>query len=199
MPTLLKLIGEWLLRFLPMLRRPVTAPEGVEEVVFPGPRIPPRDLEVRLRGEVVKPEYANEKDISGKWKGGFVTHCNAFTRNVCKWYGWSDFEAEDRDQAGEITWYMRTHPASWKPVDMQEAAMLANQGHLVVAGQEHPKPPPTGHVCIVAPGEMIYSNKWSCLVPIAANVGGDNWYGKGLNYAFGKEPPKMFAYTGVRV
>jgi len=191
----------------PWLRRKAAAPATTAAPVDPlagAPKLDPGDYQIRLRRAVADEKYRDRKDDPTTKKDERATFCNVFTRDVCAWFGWHDFKSEDRDQAGEITRYMTTHPERWRRVLPEVAARCATLGHLVVAGQVR-KPLPTdvpgkwystGHVCIVAPGQPEYSNKWGLLVPICANVGGSNWYGKPLSFAFGKDMPELFLYLG---
>jgi hypothetical protein len=147
-----------------------------------------------------------------------TTYCNYFVRKVASWFGWTEWCHEDDDQASEITRYMAAHPEYWKRLagtfmytdsktkqkyakpgpDYVQAAELATQGHLVIAGWVNPDGKAAGHVCIIAPespSNMLFSNKWGINVPIAVNVGKDNWYGKTLSWAFGEEP-QLFLFNG---
>jgi hypothetical protein len=191
----------------PWLRQKAAAPQPTAAPADPlqgCPRLDAGDYEKRLRHAVADEKYRDRKDDPTTKKDERATFCNVFTRDVCAWFGWKDFEATDRDQAGEITRFMSAHPTRWRLVSPEDAARCATLGHLVVAGQVR-KPQSsdvpgkwysTGHVCIVAPGQSEYSNKWSMLVPVCANVGGSNWYGKPLSFAFGKDQPELFLYLG---
>lgn len=139
--------------------------------------------------------YDNVADDPKTAKNERRTYCNMFTRTVCRWFGWTTFNTSDKDQAGEIHDYMFAHPEHWKKVSFDEAIQLALQGHLIIAAQKEQTPPPTGHVAVVAPEQGMYSNKWKKVVPVVANVGGNNFYGKGLSFAFKNEPP-TFLYLG---
>ena len=92
---------------------------------------------------------------------------------------------------------MRNHPSVFRPLTIVEAREYAVAGHLVIAGDDLAQGTATGHVAIVAPErQMVRSGKWRCNVPLVANVGKSNWYGKGLNWAFGRQPD-LFLFTGV--
>jgi hypothetical protein len=151
---------------------------------------------------------------------GRKTFCNFFVRSVLKnIYGWTGFETQSTDQAGEMTDYMNAHPQTWKKLDgtfvykikgveqskegpdYEVAAQYAAQGCLVVAAwknPDYPKTSPTGHVCVVAPeNQLMFSNKWGRTVAMAANVGSSNWYGKGLSFAFGEKEPGLYLFLGA--
>jgi hypothetical protein len=140
--------------------------------------------------------------------GAKTTYCNLFIRTVCRWFGWVQFNTPDKDQASEITRFMRSHPECWKKLegpwqyqgktgvgpDYEQATTLACQGFLVIAAQEGT---PHGHVNIIAPEQpTIFSPSWGRPVSIVANVGSANWYGKKISEAFKKEP-ELFQYLGV--
>jgi hypothetical protein len=148
------------------------------------------------------------------------TFCNFFVRAVAKQiFNWTGFETVATDQAGEMTDYMESHPNLWKKLDgtftyktkngnetkvgpdYEAAAGYAAQGCFVVAGWknlDYPKTSPTGHVCVVAPeNQLIFSNKWGRPVAIVANVGGGNWYGKGLSFAFSTTEPALYLFLGA--
>jgi len=138
------------------------------------------------------------------------TFCNFFVREVAAWkpFNWRNFEAASRDQAGEITVYMKNHPEVWEKVNSQEKAQdHASKGRLVIAGYVYPKPNnvkpgdwhASGHVCIVAPepvSAMLWSSTFNQKVCIIANVGSKNFYGK-LSFAFKPtQAPDFFVYKG---
>ena len=166
------------------------------------PKLNPQVYLEALEKEVGKVCYISIDDNPKTVENERRTFCNFFVREVCKWFGWTNFESPDRDQAGEITRYMRSHPQQWQKLAVQDgpdydkAAQLASEGCLIVAAQEAPTPPPTGHVAVITPqGGTIYSPSWSKTVPYAANVGGKNWCGKPLSQAF-KTEPELFLFLG---
>lgn len=57
----------------------------------------------------------------------------------------------------------------------------------------------SGHCCVLAPElGLVASAKWpGTVVPKVANVGKTNFYGKGLNHAFGKTMPKIYVWNGI--
>jgi len=188
--------------------QPVPDPTPIPKPQPDRGKVPPKmntvDYRAKLKAEVAKEGvpptgYTPIADDPNTKENERKTWCNYFIRAVYQWFAPGDktFETEQTDQAGEITRYMRTHPETWRPVDCDEAVTLAKMGYLVVAAQEEPNPPPTGHVCIVAPEDGCYSGKWKKNVPSVANVGGHNWYGQGLNMAFGKQEPELFHFLGV--
>jgi hypothetical protein len=166
------------------------------------PKLNPKVYAESLSKEVEDSKYIPTEDDPKTVENERQTFCNYFVREVCKWFGWTNFESPDRDQAGEIARYMRSHPQQWQKLAVQDgpdydkAAQLASQGCLIVAAQENPTPPPTGHVAVITPqGDTIYSPSWKKAVPFAANVGGKNWYGKPLSQAF-KTEPELFLFLG---
>jgi hypothetical protein len=178
-------------------------PPSLEPQLPKYPRLNPQVYLASLEAEVQNSKYNPVEDDPKTAENERQTFCNYFVREVCKWFGWSNFESPDRDQAGEITRYMRSHPQQWQKLAVQDgspdynkAAQLASEGCLIVAGQENPTPPPTGHVAVITPqGGTIYSPSWKKTVPFAANVGGKNWCGKPLSQGF-KTEPELFLFLG---
>lgn len=162
--------------------------------------------------------YAKPYGYTNLMVGGKIvaTYCNYFTRTVCRWFGWTNFATGDRDQAGEMCKYMDAHPETWEKLeapwtyqgktgtgpDYEKATELAMQGYLVVAAQVNPNTGQpgaisTGHVCVIAPETpTIFSPKWGRPNSICANVGGTNFYGKTVSFAFAKEPA-LYRYLGA--
>lgn len=123
------------------------------------------------------PEYAPNPDGT--------THCNQFVSEVCHNYGFSGLEGL---LANDIVKTLSSH-VDWSEVSLEKAQDLANAGTLIVAGIQAD---PHGHVNIICPGKTKLSGRWGS-VPSVANVGKDNFIGKGINWAF-SDPPKMWAW-----
>ena len=213
--TILRFFGKLLLLRSQQLRegdprQPVMQPATLPASSKTPPKMDPDALRTLLTDEVRNPKYVPVADDPNTTESERKTFCNLFTRAACRKFGWNGFETPDRDQAGEMARFMRNNPQHWQKLegpwkhldksgtgpDYEKATELASRGHLVIASQEEPNPPPTGHVCIVAPEKpMIHSPKWGRPVSIAANVGASNWYGKTLAYAF-KNEPELFLYLG---
>lgn len=186
------------------------------ELPKPPPSYPAMDVSIyrkRLKQEVAKkgpfPQgYEPIADDPTTKENERRTFCNFFVREVCSWepFNWRGFESQDRDQAGEITNYMNSHPEFWEKLSShEEAKEHALQGHLVVAGYVYPKPESvkpgdwqaSGHVCIGVPEETRYSGKWKQKVCVIANVGSKNFYGKKLSWAFNPtQAPDLFVFRG---
>jgi len=130
-----------------------------------------------------------------------VTHCNDAVRDVAGFMDCHDFAGMNAD---EIYAFMEAGKG-WKEVLMRDAQELANEGSLVVAGlpsrvldEAH------GHVCVIRPGEVVWSEHWKSSVPSVMNVGGQNFILRfktsdgsfieaGINGAF-QIIPKFFAW-----
>lgn len=134
------------------------------------------------------------------------TYCNYFVKSVASWFQFNKFDSVGSGRAADITDYMIKHPTEWGSITYKEATDHACKGRLVIAGYIYPKPASinpgdwkaSGHVCIVAPQKtLVYSMKWGKWVSRAANVGGKNFYGKGLNWCFGKQEPELFVFKGL--
>lgn len=118
-----------------------------------------------------RPEYAPSPG---------VTHCNQFVNEVCQYLGFRDLDGK---LANEIVDMLELHP-QWSRIELERCQDLANGGSLVIAGlkeQGH------GHVNIICPGKLKMSGHWAD-VPSCANVGKENFIGKGINWAFSQMP-----------
>lgn len=110
---------------------------------------------------------------------------NEAVRTYCSYDGFVGLQAND------IIEKMEMDKAVWQRLYGHGLAQgEANRGEMVVAGLEGRK---HGHVVVIYPGKMVFSGKWERWVPLCMNVGKSNWVGRGINYAFRKEP-KYFLY-----
>lgn len=117
------------------------------------------------------PEYAPQEG---------VTHCNQFVNEVCSTLG---FKELDGKLANDIVLIL-SNSLSWSSLGMDQCQELANAGSLVVAGMQEDA---HGHVNIICPGKLKASGRWGP-VPSCANVGKENFIGKGINWAFSSMP-----------
>lgn len=80
---------------------------------------------------------------------------------------------------------------------MSQAQQLANDGYFVVAGWKS-APGKSGHVVVIVPGEMKYSGKWECNVPMSMDTGAKmRVVSQPLSRSFGckiKDSVKYFRY-----
>ena len=116
------------------------------------------------------------------------TYCNIAVHFVCKRLGYEGFK---NLVANEIIDKM-IESDEWKQIREENVQKKVNyDGELIIAGK---KDNPHGHVCVIRPGFMIYSNKWKKYVPKCMNVGKKNFIGKignyntGVNWAFSQVP-----------
>lgn len=110
-----------------------------------------------------------------------VTHCNQFVNEVCAYLGFRDLDGK---MANEIVDLLETHP-EWSKMELERCQDLANGGSLIIAGI---KEEGHGHVNVICPGKPKMSGKWGGDVPSCANVGKENFIGKGINWAFATAP-----------
>lgn len=109
-----------------------------------------------------------------------VTHCNQFVNEVCSTVGFKDLNGK---MANEIIDCVSTH-SQWSEIEMERCQELANGGSLIVAGI---KESVHGHVNIICPGKEKSSGRWGA-VPSVANVGKENFIGRGVNWSFSVKP-----------
>lgn len=117
------------------------------------------------------PEYAPKEG---------VTHCNQFVNEVCTTMG---FKELDGKMANDIVAILSKHP-QWSEITIDRCQELANGGSLIVAGLQEDA---HGHVNVICPGKEKSSGRWG-QVPSVANIGKENFIGKGVNWAFSSTP-----------
>ena len=123
-----------------------------------------------------------------------VTHCNQFVDEALHQYlGGSPIGKELHGLMANAIVDKLEKDVAWIPFEVEEYPKfsgLLEAGHPAIAGiieTGH------GHVNIVIIGQPVSSGHWSLkdCVPQCANVGKENWVGKGLNFAF-FEKPRIF-------
>lgn len=202
----------WLLWLLHRLGGQTMRPDETESgVAHVAPRpvvtqFTPVEYGEMLKAEVLKTEYLPQfwlkgddrivpfDSSEGKREDAVkITWCNTAVCGISEWHGCYDFKGL---RAAEILAFMIEHKETWHELSSQESAMgHACRGELVIAGDGTPDGQASGHVAVVAPEpEMERSNKWHMKVARLANVGKENWYGKGCNWAF-RGKPRLFLYT----
>lgn len=117
-----------------------------------------------------------------------VTHCNGYVSEVCEIYGYKGLNGL---LANEIIELVSQSP-NWSEVPLERCQELANAGTLIILGT---KGDVHGHVNIACPGRSKTSGRWGT-VPSVANVGRENWIGKGCNWAF-SDQPKAWAWRST--
>jgi len=123
------------------------------------------------------PEYAPTSDGT--------THCNQFVSEVATACGFKGFVGLMANDIADLI----SKNDQWSETPIDKAQTLANNGTLVIAAI---KGNPHGHVNVVCPGRIKLSGRWG-EVPTVANVGKDNFIGKGLNWAY-SDMPKLYAW-----
>ena len=143
---------------------------------------PVRDLLTLLDAihfPLCRPEY---QPYDGK------TFCNAFVAEVCEIYGYKGLNGL---LANEIIDLVSQSP-NWSEVPLDKCQDLANAGSLIILGL---KGDVHGHVDIVCPGRPKSSGRFGTVATVA-NVGKENWIGKGWNWAF-SDAPKAWAWRST--
>lgn len=118
--------------------------------------------------------------------GNLQTYCNESIQHVCGRMGYTKF----KDMvANQIVDFM-SRSSDWQKVNLADAQGLANQGKLLIAGQQAD---PHGHVVVLMPGNMQMAGHWNVKVPRVSNVGEKSYIGRTLNWAFaGDAPPDIW-------
>jgi len=100
------------------------------------------------------------------------TYCNEAVQHVARVMGCNDF---DHLTADEICQFLAQRKG-WKEIMMRETQFLVNEGSLVIAGLSSQNLGAAhGHVCVLRPGEQVWSEHWKSMVPAVMNVGGQNF------------------------
>ena len=135
--------------------------------------------------DVVKPIW----EKCSKYDNRIYTYCNLFVTEVMITQDYFAFRGYTANTIVETMEYEKFHWRKINPIDPADWA----QDTIVVAGQ---KGEPHGHVCILLPGEFVISPKWENIkVPQCANIGKENFWMKGVNWAFGKNPPHYYQFS----
>lgn len=117
------------------------------------------------------------------------TYCNFAVRYIAEKMGYWKF---NRMLANQMIDLMERSP-KWRTIkDMRDVQPIANLCELIIAGEKREK---HGHVAVVRPGNMEWSNKWGCYCPKVCNIGKNNRLSKGVNWAF-KNIPTFYIYLG---
>jgi hypothetical protein len=124
--------------------------------------------------EIVKPIWTKYAALDNSVQ----TYCNLFVNAVMLTQDYHGFEGRVANTINDIMLFDKTH---WRPLD----PAVWKQNTIVVAGI---KADPHGHVNILLPGEFVDSTNYKKKVPLCANIGRDNFFGKGINFAFHFEP-----------
>jgi hypothetical protein len=122
------------------------------------------------------------RDVTGDGKN--ETWCNYFVNDVAMQLGCEDFNGDPFPLlANAMVDFMDRDTHGWQELDPDEAQREANRGAFVLAGWKahHTH---HGHVCIVIPGKLTWSKQFGDDVPLCANVGTGNFYGRPVSYAF---------------
>lgn len=115
------------------------------------------------------------------------TYCNLAVQRVCKAMGYDGFDDLMANQIFDLC----SQSGDWQAIDAEFASASANQGVLCLAAQHGD---PHGHVAVLYPAGMVWSQKWGKSAPTLANVGGHNAV-MGTNWAFADEPT-YFIFRG---
>ena len=135
--------------------------------------------------------YEAYNNTSWKPKNG-STFCNEAVSFICKKMGYAKFDKSetayptDADLANAMHDKLSDPQGDWLNIDGSVAQYHANQGALVIASQKNTQG--HGHVCMVIPGELVQSENYGKTVPVVMNIGKDVFIGKGVSFAFKKEP-----------
>lgn len=138
----------------------------------------------------------SRKDLQPNYPERGVTHCNQFIDEALTI--WMDKNTIGREFHGLMANSIVDKLAQdkdWQPFDVEDLPKyqgLISAGHPAIAGERGTG---HGHVCLVIVGAAVDSGKWKCKAPLAANVGKQNWVGRGLNFAFHNKP-KIWILAG---
>ena len=95
-----------------------------------------------------------------------TTYCNVAVRRIAVEMGYTGFASSMT--ANDMIAHMRQH---WLRTTAEDARTQACAGKLAIAAQTGTQ---HGHVAVIYPDVMGYSESWKKLVPMIANVGKTN-------------------------
>lgn len=100
------------------------------------------------------------------------TFCNKAVQHIANTMGCQDLDHFDADEMCQFFLQFK----GWQEVKMRDCQNLANQGTLIVAAlPSQALNQPHGHVCVIRPGEQVWSEHWKSMVPAVMNIGGHNF------------------------
>lgn len=125
--------------------------------------------------EIIEPIWKRWAKIDNREQ----TFCNLFVNGVMVALDYHAFEGKTANGILSIIEFERF---TWDKID----PLTDDWKDCVVVAGLHDSP--HGHVNILLPGDFVESGKWKKKVPICANIGQDNTWGKGVNWSFRTEP-----------
>ncbi len=141
----------------------------------------------RTPAEVCKALVHLDKYVKRNVDGvpGDETFCNWFVNDVALAIGCPEFDGDPWPlKANVIVKNIDNNPARWQPADPDEAQDSANEGKFVISGWANKEG--HGHVNVIIPGKLVWSNQFQAEIPNCANVGSSNFFGKPVSYGYGK-------------
>lgn len=139
--------------------------------------------------QIVRAAY-DKWELHDRKEGTPTTFCNMFVRDVCECLKYTRFAGmRANDMHRHMVYESNKDNGDFTRIPPIKLAAILNDEHetsLIIASKPNPDGP--GHVCILLPGEFPYSGKYQKAVPLCANIGGTNFWSKGVSYAFKIEP-----------
>jgi len=137
--------------------------------------------------ETVFSEELKARDLNGD--GVLDTMCNWGVNKICETMGYHGFKNPGNRikpvmLANEMHDFMLKENIKWIRDSPVKAVGHAKKNCIAIASSKGKK---HGHVAVVYPGPLVYSNKWNKEVPLVANIGKLNGI-LGANWAFNNEP-----------
>jgi hypothetical protein len=139
----------------------------------------------------------NWRSTTNPYTGVTTTYCNEAVNYICEQMGYKGFKIDnshnpyDAIMANSMCDIFDGHMDEWELCESDAAQMYANGGRLVIAAWKN-QSGEHGHVCIVIPGLLEFSDKLKMKVPKIMNVGSSVFIGKKASWAF-SETPKFYA------
>jgi len=124
-------------------------------------------------------------------KRGDTTYCNFYVMTGAAMEGCLSLWGKTANE--QVTFMEQSR--DWEDVGAETAQIEANRANLVIAGYKSAASGHGGHVCAVVKGYCKPSANFNGPMPIVANVGKTNFYGKHAGFAFPKDKkPKFFVW-----
>ena len=144
----------------------------------------------------------NKKDLIEKikfvwslWSGkdnSKYTYCNMFVSDLMIFL--FDYKYFKGFLANDIHGLLESGD-EWEEISHEKLIsddFVSTRNHSIIIASQQAKP--HGHLVVLVPGNLVYSGKWDKYVPLCANIGKNNFFEKGVSFAF-KDEPQYFLYV----
>jgi len=119
-----------------------------------------------------------------------ATFCNKFVMDVCTSLGYTKLQGLRANDMHRLM-VSESNKDNGDFIRLPQMGLYDKINDVIetpVIIASKPNPTGSGHVCILLPGQFNFSGKLGHEVPVCANIGRTNFWGKGISYAFTVDP-----------